>query len=531
MSFEVLSEGLPEGIPKLTLGWGVLNWCSEFLVNPDSRGGVKGDPWVFQPDQARFILWFYAVDENGDWVYRRAYRERAKGTGKSPMVAAIACAEFLGPTKFARFDDSVPGGCVGTEQDDAVIWLAAISQDGCKHTYRYIMGMLEGKAESYYDLDIGMSRVLVKGMAANKIIETITASFRSHEGPQPTFAICEETQNWVPGERGPDLFETISRGLAKTDGRSIEVTNAPVPGEGSVAELSHKYYEEILEGEAQDDGLLFDTVYLRVEDIYDESLAIPALEYMYRHAPWIKVRRIWREINDKQTREVNARRFYFNEMCTTLSMWIKKNDWEAVSGAQPLKKYDKIALGFRGKKVSTALVATRLEDGATFLLKLWEAPVGANKNYEVDYLKVDRKVREYLDKYNVVALYADHRGYQDIVARWHVDHDEDSDNPVDIKEFLTSNKAKMAMAIEQFETAVTDKRMCHDGNEDLARHIYNTFADEIPQGRALRQETSNSQRYIVAAEAAVIAYEAAQAAIEAGALREEPDNFVYGFRG
>lgn len=525
MSFSLLSQGLPDGVPKRTLGWGVLKWCSEFLVNPDSRGGVKGERWIFKPDQARFILWFYAVDEDGEWIYRRAYRERAKGTGKSPMVAAIACAEFLGPVKFSHFDET--GQAVGVENEDSVVWLAAISQDGCQHTYRYIMGLLAGPAESYYGLDIGMTRVIIQGNASRRI-ETLTASFRSHEGPQPTFAICEETQNWVPAERGPDFFSTINRGLTKTDGRSIEVTNAPVPGEGSVAEETHLFYEDIIAGEAQDDGLLFDSVLIQVDDIYDEAQAIPALEFMYKEAPWMKVRRVWRDINDPQMREVDARRFFFNEMCSRLSMWIKKEHWENAQGVRPLKRTDKIALGFRGKKASTALVATRLNDGAMFLLELWEAKLG-EKDYEVNYLEVDIRVRKYLAKYNVVSLFADHRGYQDIVARWFVDHDEDSNNPVDIKEFLTSNKAKMAMAIEQFETAVYDKRMGHDGNQDLSRHVFNCFTDEIPQGKVIRQETANSQRYIIAAEAAVIAYEAAQAAIEAGALREDPVHYVYSF--
>jgi len=526
--FEVLSTGLPEGLPERTLGWGILEWCSDFLVNPDSAGGVKGEQWVFKPDQARFILWFYAVDEYGNWIYRRAYRERAKGTGKSPMVAAIACAEFLGPAEFSHFDEN--GQAVGRERDDAIVWLAAISQDGCRHTYDYIMGLLSGPAEIYYNLDIGMTRVLVKGQSNNKRIQTLTASFRSHEGPKPTFAICEETQNWIPAEQGPQFFSTINRGLTKTDGRLIEVTNAPVPGEGSVAEETHKFYEDILEDSIDDAGLLFDTILLKVEDIYDAQQALPALEYMYQDAPWIRVPRVWQDINDPQMREVDARRFFFNEMCSNLAMWIKKDIW-ANAAAHPLKlrRTDKIALGFRGKRSCTALVATRLIDGATFLLEFWEAPMGQQKTYEVNAGEVDRKVRNYLKKYNVVALFADHRGYQDIVARWYVDHDEDSEIPVDVKEFLTTNKAKMALAIEQFETAVHEKRLSHDGNDDLSRHIANCFTDEIPQGLVLRQETPKSQRYIVAAEAAVLAYEAAQAAIEAGALREEPSRNVYSF--
>lgn len=526
MAFEVLSQGLPDGLPERTLGWGVLDWCTKFLVNPDRAD--KGKAWVFKPDQAKFILWFYAVDEEGNWIYRRAYRERAKGTGKSPMVAALACAEFLGPVVFSHFDPDT-GQPVGRENEDSLIQLAAVSVDQCRNTYMLIMEMLKGKAEDYYDLDIGMSRTLVKGYG-NRRIDMITASPRSQEGFRPTFVIMEETQNWVPAEQGPEFARVLRRNLMKYDARSIEVTNAPVPGEGSVAEETHKFYEKILAGDAEDEGLLFDSFVLRVQDIYDKEQALPALKEMYKDAPWININRVWGEINDPSVREVDSRRFYFNEMCSTLSMWINHKVWEAAGDdGLRLRKTDKISIGFRGKRACTAVVAVRLDDGAVFLLDMWEAPQGAGRDWEVDYITVDNAVRRYLKKYNVVNLYADHRGYQDIVGRWFVDHDEESDNHVDVKEFLTSNKAKMAMAIEQFETAVYDKRLSHDTHPDLTRHVLNCFTDEIPQGKCLRQETPYSQRYIVAAEAAVIAYEAAQAAIEEGALRDEPVHYVYSY--
>jgi len=63
-------------IPERTLGWGVLNWCSTWLAQPD--GDDKGDRWVFTNEQALFILNFYAVDEYGIWLYRRGVLERPK---------------------------------------------------------------------------------------------------------------------------------------------------------------------------------------------------------------------------------------------------------------------------------------------------------------------------------------------------------------------------------------------------------------------------------------------------------------------
>ena len=93
---------IPEGLPKLTLGWDILDWGSEYLAQPD--GAFKGDTWVYTKEQARFVLWFYAIDEKGRFIYRRALLARPKGWGKSPLLAAIASTELLGPVQFSGFD-------------------------------------------------------------------------------------------------------------------------------------------------------------------------------------------------------------------------------------------------------------------------------------------------------------------------------------------------------------------------------------------------------------------------------------------
>ena len=49
-------------LPEFSLGWGVLAWCSHWLRDK------SGENWNFTPEQARFVLWFYAVDEDGDWL-------------------------------------------------------------------------------------------------------------------------------------------------------------------------------------------------------------------------------------------------------------------------------------------------------------------------------------------------------------------------------------------------------------------------------------------------------------------------------
>ena len=48
-------------LPEHTLGWGVINWLAEYVGSPDDATSI------FLPtmEQARFLLWFYAIDGQG----------------------------------------------------------------------------------------------------------------------------------------------------------------------------------------------------------------------------------------------------------------------------------------------------------------------------------------------------------------------------------------------------------------------------------------------------------------------------------
>ena len=67
-------------LPERTLGLGVVNWLYEYVLCPG--GKFAGEPFVPTNEQFRFILWWYAVDENGDWLYNYGTLRRLKGWGK-----------------------------------------------------------------------------------------------------------------------------------------------------------------------------------------------------------------------------------------------------------------------------------------------------------------------------------------------------------------------------------------------------------------------------------------------------------------
>ncbi|MBB5123287.1 hypothetical protein FHS36_006769 [Streptomyces eurocidicus] len=232
-----LTGNTPPGVPHPTrsLGYGIIRWCQDYVLQPD--GERAGEPWRFSPEQLRFVLWLYAIDERGRWLYRSAALRRAKGWGKTPLLAALAIVEFIGPARFSHFDDN--GLPVGKRVPLPLVQIAATSLDQTANTRDQIRGMLaESPAEREFNLDIGKGLIQFKDGRPGRI-EPVTSSSRGLEGARPTFARPRQERSCRGRAAAALLFATRSitssnRIMAYTSGRPwIEMFRrrpAPVPG-------------------------------------------------------------------------------------------------------------------------------------------------------------------------------------------------------------------------------------------------------------------------------------------------------------
>lgn len=60
-------------LPERTLGWQILEWISGYIG--------ASEPFRPTKEQKRFLLWWYAVDARGKFVYRDGVLQRIKGWG------------------------------------------------------------------------------------------------------------------------------------------------------------------------------------------------------------------------------------------------------------------------------------------------------------------------------------------------------------------------------------------------------------------------------------------------------------------
>lgn len=518
------SGNLPEGIPspKETLGYQVIRWAKKFVVTPD--GERAGEPWEFTPEQLRFVLWFYAIKPDGSWKYSAATLRRAKGWGKTPLLAALAIVEFLGPVRFDGWD------AFGLPKAKAVplpiVQIGATALDQTAQTMDMIRGMLsESPAEAEYGLDIGKSIVQFKSGKPGTIKPKATAG-GSNEGNRPTFVVMDECHHWISTNGGPDFYQVLKRNVEKTTkagSRWVSTTNAYNPNQDSVAQIIHE--SEMVTKEFW----LYDCLEasIALEDIRDEEQVRQALIEAYGDADWADIDGLTRTILfDRTTPDSTYCRFYFNQIAESSDGWMSKTEWDLCeTDEDPIKLGDQIAIGFDGsiRGDATGLVGCRLRDGRLFVINVWERSDDAKPDWEVDTLAVEAAVYKAFKDFRVEWFYGDPPYWQEAMGRWAIQFAvRDTEY---VFEFWTNKATRMVQAVERFRSAVMTKEISHQGDKRLTTHVLNAVTRDVMVGGEvgvlIQKDSPRSKRKIDLAICGVLALEARADAIADGRLKRK----------
>lgn len=486
-----------------TLGWEIVAWMQEMLVQPD--GENAGEPFTLTREQINFILWFYAVDEAGKFTYRRGVLRRSKGWGKSPFLGALCLAELCGPVRFSHFDDD--GEPAGKQHPMPWVQIAGVSEVQTQNTMTAILALLENApAVDEYGLDVGMTRIYRPG--GGRLIP-ISASSSTQEGTRPSFVIMDETHHWTEGNGGWALARVIRRNLGKSrDGsaRSIETTNAHAPGGDTVAEASYLDYLAIKEGRSKNTDVLYDSREAPGwVELHDEEQLMAGLRAAYGDSIWVDLERIKGEIWDLSTPPEESRRFYLNQIVASRDAWLSPADFDKNydPDLEPLTEKDTIVLGFDGSLTddSTALVASRISDGAPFVLGLWENPGGKEgQSWEVDKEIVRGVMDNVMHKYDVIGLFCDVAFWEADVDRWRQMYGEKLLIKATTKHAtaydMRSHQGDTVKAAEALNRALVDGTLPHNGDLALRRHVLNARLRANRWGVTFGKETRESPKKV-----------------------------------
>lgn len=508
-------DTLPSGVPDLTLGWEALAWAAKYLRHPD--GAREGERWKFTPRQARFILWYYAVDEDGKWLYGHAARRLSKGSGKSPFAAVMAVLELLAPVRFHKFVDGVPGGCVGKRVAIPWVQIAAASADQTRNTMAYVRALvsphLAPELHRDYNLDVGKEKIYVDGTG---VLEIITSSASSAEGSRATCIIADELEHWLPSNGGVELFRTLKANLTKTGSRMLETLNAWIPDAGSAGEETFKAWCDIEDGVARKVkmGILYDAVQAPPgTELSDEDSLRSALEFVYEDCPW-SLEHLDSIISDIYTSRdpSEARRKYLNQNVASEDSWVTPQAWASLAKPERVvEPGEDIAMFFDGSlsRDATALIGVCMSDGHIFTLGIWE-PGNSHKGNSgrINPHAVDARVQQAFDRYNVLAFFADVREWEGYVHHVWAERYRDrlsvwasprGELPSPIAWDMRTKLKDFTMAAELCEAEITQGQFTHDGNPLLANHVRNARRYENRWGISIAKESKNSAAKIDAA--------------------------------
>lgn len=516
-----LLEGDRFVLPDHSIGWDGLVFAGEKLQLK------RGEPWKFTAEQARLWLWWYAVDGSGLFVFdREGVIQRLKGWGKDPVAATMCANELVGPCRFSHFEGD---RAVATDEPDAWVQIAAVTQEQTKNTMRLFPRLFTDDAKREFKLQIGKEQIYALG--DQRFLQALTSNPAPLEGGRSTFVLLNETHHFLRNNNGLDMYDVIERNATKSsDGaaRVLHITNAYDPGMDSLAERTRQSFE-LSQGTDRKNslsGLMYDSLEAPPEAPLTAEDAPEVVRSVRGDAIWLSLDRIQKSILDPRNPPSRSRRFWYNQITANEESWMDPIKWDRQAAPEfAFKDGEEIVMFFDGSKSddATALVGVRVSDGFIQPLGLWQAPPQKRRGeWVAPRGEVAQRVRAVMKQYRVVGFWGDPSHtkedgtldlfWQPLIDEWHREFSSrltlwaSTQHSIawDMSNTSSSGKGKLFVpAAEAFVEAMENGELMHDGNAELARHVKNARRFPTRFGVSLSKDGPESPRKIDLAVCAV----------------------------
>ena len=508
-----------------SLGAGVVAFIEERLVH--GPGDLRGQPVTLDEEKRGLVYRMYEVYPRGHaQAGRRRFRRCAlslrKGSSKTEFAALIAAVELHpdGPVRCDGFD--ARGNPVGRGVTDPYIPLVAYTEEQSDElAYGALKVILENSSVAD-DFDIGLERIMRVGGDGKAV--SLSNSPDARDGARTTFAVADETHRWtLPRLR--QAHRTMLANLPKrrmSDAWALEVTTAPSPGEGSVAEDTMNYARQVADGQLTDSRLFF--FHRQAGDDHDlttaEGLRAAVLEASGPVAEWSDIDGIVEQWQDPTADKAYLERVWLNRLVRASDRAFDVTRWDTLTRPDYAPARGAVvALGFDGARWrdATALVAVEVATGYAWVLGLWERPENV-ETWEVSVTEVTAVVAHAFEMWNVCRMYCDPPYWESTVAEWAGRYGDKI-----VFEWWTNRSKPVAFALRSFQSAIAAGDISHSGDQRLRRHLGNAVKryllqrdDEDKPLWNIYKERPDSPHKIDAAMAAVLAWEARNDALAEG---------------
>lgn len=530
--------------PLHTLGFLATDWIEQHCKVP---GGVyEGEPLVFNGWQLYCTANHYrirvkaVVDSRrllAPFVYRRSVVVGPQKCGKSPWGAGMLLFEGVGPCLFAGWAQGgevyrcadhgcgcgweyeyQPGEAMGIPRRKSLLGLLAYAESQTNNVYEPLQTMIHsGPLAEFVHVREGFIRLPNRG----KIVPLSSAA-RSKLGQPLTGGLGDESGLYTASNKVLDTWQTMRRGIAAMQGRTIELTNPWDPMENSAAQQAFESRQaDIFRYYRKPPA---DLSYANKRDRHKIHV------HVYADSPWVDPSTIDAEAAELvETDPTQAERFFGNRLVQGLGAFLTEALWDDTHAAPPSEILH-VSGGFDGSR-SGDWTAIRLEtiDGYRFTPTygpdsrpaFWNP---AEWGGRIPRGEVDAAIEEIFERYTVARFYVDPRHWETQADEWATRHGEDV-----VVEWPTNKIGRMFPALTRFLEDTAERATTHDG--DITARLHALAARKIAKAGdqyILGKPSENQKIDILMAD--VLAHEAAADARVAGWTTEPVDTRVFVFR-
>ena len=241
---------------------------------------------------------------------------------------------------------------------------------------------------------------------------SLSTNPNARDGARTTFSVMDET-HWMTSPRHRLAHQTMLNNLPKRRAAQawmLEVTTAPEPGAGSVAEATMEYAKQVEAGTITDTALFY--FHIQAGDQHDltteAGVRAAVIEASGLAASWSDIDGIVNRWKDPDTDKALFERLWLNRVVKGGGQAFDVVQWDTLHRqAYTPKRGALITLGFDGAQFfdATALKATEIPTGFQWTVGLWERPATLSKEqaWQVPADEVDAKVGEMFDTYRGLA--------------------------------------------------------------------------------------------------------------------------------
>jgi hypothetical protein len=337
-----------------------------------ARATSAGKPVVLDDEWRALIYRMYEVQPIGHPLagrrrFKRVGLSLPKGLAKTERAAMIAGCELHpeAPVRCVGFTKN--GEPIGGPVTDPYIPMVAYTQAQSDELCFTALRVILENSPLRDDFDIGLERILRK--KGDGKCEALSSNPNARDGARTTFSVLDETHRWtLPRQKqAHTVMQTNIPKRKIADGWMLEVTTAPEPGAGSVAESTMEYARSVEDGNASDTSLFF--FHRQASDGHDMDTADG------RHAAIVEASgqaAAWRDLDaiaalwDDPTADVAyLERVYCNRLIKGATQAFNVLRWKELAEKRTVEPGAMITVGFDGAQFhdSTGLSAPRSRAG------------------------------------------------------------------------------------------------------------------------------------------------------------------------